>query len=148
MANKKKPRKQKSKTLKRQSSGLPAHGIMVSEAILNLSEPLRNQYTDSRRTRGIICMTVVAWNISLFPKEEHLNIQEKALDALPEKLSAEDVSVFLENIDILIDRKNKDYPHIREYILKYELSFSGDTITLTAGTAPVPEIIKRRVSAG
>ena len=138
MANKKKPRKQKSKTLKRQSSGLPAHGIMVSEAILNLSEPLRNQYTDSRRIRGIIGMTVVAWNISLFPKEEHVNIQEKALDALPEKLSAEDVSVFLENIEILIERKNQNYPHIREYILKYQLSFPDDTTTLAVSSTPVP----------
>jgi hypothetical protein len=46
------------------------------------------------------------------------------------------------------ERKNQDYPHIREYILKYQLSFSGDTITLTVGTAPVPNIIQRGVSAG
>ena len=77
----KKPRKQKTKTLKR----LPPK-IKISEAILKLSEPLRQKYTDSRRIRGIIGMTVVAWNISLFPKEEHVNIQEKALDALPENL--------------------------------------------------------------
>ena len=129
----KKPRKQKPKTLKR----LPPK-IKISEAILKLSEPLRQKYTDSRRIRGIIGMTVVAWNISLFPKEEHVNIQEKALDALPEKLSAEDVSVFLENIDMMIDRKNRDYPNIREHILNYQFSSSGDTVTLTVSSTPVP----------
>ena len=129
----KKPRKQKTKTLKR----LPPK-IKISEAILKLSEPLRQKYTDSRRIRGIIGMTVVAWNISLFPKEEHVNIQEKALNALPEKLSAEDVSVFLENIEILIERKNQNYPHIREYILKYQLSFPDDTTTLAVSSTPVP----------
>jgi hypothetical protein len=70
------------------------------------------------------------------------------LDALPEQLSAKDVSLLLENIDILIERKNQDYPHIREYILEYHVSISGEMITLTVGTAPVPEIIQRRVSAG
>jgi len=129
----KKPRKQKLKT-----PNCLSPKIKISEAILKLSEPLRQKYTDSRRIRGIIGMTVAAWNISLFPKEEHLNIQEKALDALPEKLSAEDVSVFLENIEILIERKNQDYPHIREYILKYQLSFPGDTITLAVSSTPVP----------
>ena len=148
MANKKKPRKQKPKTLKQQPAGLPAHDIKISEAILKLSEPLRQKYTDSHRTKVIISMSVMAWNISLFPKAEQVNAQGMLLDALPKTFSAEDVSVFLENIDILIERKNKDYPHIRKYIHKYQLSFSGDTITLTAGTAPVPEIIKRRVSAG
>jgi len=54
----------------------------------------------------------------------------------------------LENIDILIERKNQDYPHIREYILEYHVSVSGEMITLTVGTAPVPNIIQRRVSAG
>jgi len=73
MANKKKPRKQKPKTLKHKPSGLPTYDIKISEAILNLSEPLRNQYTDSHQTRVIISMTVMAWNISLFPKDEQVN---------------------------------------------------------------------------
>ena len=42
MASKKKPRKQKPKTLKRSPPK-----IKISEAILNLSEPLRQKYRDS-----------------------------------------------------------------------------------------------------
>ena len=91
-------------------------------------------------------MTVMAWNISLFPKEEQTHVQGMLLDALPEQLSGEDVAVLLKNIESLIERKEKDYPHIREYILKHQLSFSGDAITLMVGTAPVPEKIQRRVS--
>lgn len=91
-------------------------------------------------------MTVMAWNISLFPIEEQVNVQEMLLDALPEKLGAEDVSLLLENIDILIDRKNRDYHQFREFIHNYQLSFSGDTITLSVSTTPVPEKIQRRVS--
>jgi len=129
----KKPRKQKLKT-----PNCLSPKIKISEAILKLSEPLRQKYTDSHRTQVIVSMTVMAWNISLFPKVEQVNAQEMLLDALPGKFSAEDASVFLENIDILIDRKNKDYPNIREHILNYKLSSSGDTVTLTVSTTPVP----------
>jgi len=129
----KKPRKQKPQTLKR----LPPK-IKISEAILKLSEPLRQKYTDSHRTQVIISMSVMAWNISLFPKVEQVNAQGMLLDALPETFSAEDVSVFLENIDMMIDRKNRDYPNIREHILNYQLSSSGDTVTLTVSSTPVP----------
>ena len=148
MASKKKPRKQKPKTLKQQPSGLPTYEIKISEAILKLSDSLRKKYTELHRLQGIIVMTVMAWNISLFTKEEQVNVQKMLLDALPEQLSAEDVSLLLENIDILIERKNQDYPHIREYILEYHVSVSGEMITLTVGTAPVPNIIQRRVSTG
>ena len=58
---------------------------------------------------------------------------------LPEQLSAKNIASLSEDIVILIERKNRDYPHIREYILDYQPSFSGDTVTLMVETAPVPE---------
>ncbi|MEI6259490.1 MAG: hypothetical protein WCR46_06260 [Deltaproteobacteria bacterium] len=121
MASKKKPRKRKPKTLKHKPAGLPTYDIKISEAILKLSDSLRKKYRELHRLQGIIVMTVMAWNISLFTKEEQVNVQKMLLDALPEQLSAEDVSLLLENIDILIERKNQDYPHIREYILEYHV---------------------------
>jgi hypothetical protein len=139
MASKKKPRKQKSKTLKRQFSGLPAHGIMVSEAIMRLSESLISRWRASHITPGMITLVAMAWNISFFPKEEQVDVQGLFLDMLPEQLSAKNIASLSEDIDILIERKNRDYPHIREYILDYQPSFSGDTVTLMVETAPVPE---------
>jgi len=56
----------------------------------------------------------------------------------------EDVGALLGMIDTLIARKSLLYPNVREYILKHDLSFADDTITLTVGTAPVPETIQRR----
>jgi hypothetical protein len=137
----KKPRKQKPKTTKHVPDQLPKPEIKVSEAVLKLSEPLRQKYRDSHRTQVIISITVMAWNISLFPKEEQVQVQEILIKALPEKLGAEDVSLFLEEIDTLIERKNLDYPNIRAHILNYQLSSSGNTISLTVSTTPVPESI-------
>jgi hypothetical protein len=138
MANKKKPRKQKPKTLKHQPAGLPAHGMIVSEAILRLSELLISRWRASHISQGMITLTAMAWNISLCPQEGQVDVQGMLLDVLPKQLSAKDIASLSEDIDILIERKNRDYPHIREYILKYHPTFSGDTVTLTVGSTPVP----------
>ena len=139
MANKKKPRKQKPKTLKHQPAGLPTYEIKISEAILRLSELLISRWRASHISQGMITLTAMAWNISLCPQEGQVDVQGMLLDVLPKQLSAKDIASLSEDIDILIERKNRDYPHIREYILKYHPTFSGDTVTLTVETAPVPE---------
>jgi hypothetical protein len=59
-------RKEKQQSLK-PSSKLRNTDIKISEAILHLCEPLRKQYKDNNRIKVIISITVMAWNISLFP---------------------------------------------------------------------------------
>ena len=118
--------------------------IKISEAILNISEPLRAHYREPHRMQAIIAITVMAWNIALFPDEEQPHVQGMLLESLPPQLGGEDVGVLLSTIDTLIARKNLLYPHVREYILKHDLSLVGNRVTLTVGTAPVPENIQRR----
>jgi len=86
----------------------------------------------------------MAWNIALFPDEEQPHVQGMLLESLPPQLGGEDVGVFLRTIDTLIARKNLLYPHVREYILTHQLSLVDNRVTLTVGTAPVPEKIQRR----
>jgi hypothetical protein len=111
---------------------------------LRLSEPLRNKYKDTHHLRGIISATVMAWNISLYPEEEQDNVQDMLIDSLPEELSGEDVATLLACIDDLIARKKKYYSNINDYIVKYDLSISGDDITLTVGSAPINGKIQRK----
>jgi hypothetical protein len=118
--------------------------IKISEALLNISEPLRMQYREPHRMQAIIAVAVMAWNIALFPDEEHAQVQGMLLESLPPQLSGEDVGVLLSTIDTLIARKRLLYPHVREYILTHQLSFVDNKVTLTVGTAPVPETIQRR----
>jgi hypothetical protein len=118
--------------------------IKISEAILTLAEPLRAQYREPHRMQAIISIAVMAWNISLFPDEEHAHVQGMLLASLPPQLSGEDVSVLVSTIDTLIARKRLLYPQVREYILTHQLTFVDDKVTLSVGTAPVPETIQRR----
>jgi hypothetical protein len=118
--------------------------IKISEAILNISEPLRMQYREPHRLQAIIAVAVMAWNIALFPDEEHAQVQGMLLKNLPTPLSGEDVGVLLSTIDTLIARKRLLYPQVREYILTHQLSLVDNQVTLSVGTAPVPETIQHR----
>ena len=118
----------------------------ISAAILHLAEPLRARYREPHRLQAIIAITVMAWNIALFPEDEQPHVQGMLLESLPPLMGGEDVGVLLSTIDTLIARKNLLYPHVREYILKHDLSFVNDRVTLTVGTAPVPATIRRRSS--
>jgi hypothetical protein len=120
--------------------------IKISEAILTLADPLRTQYREPHRMQAIIAIAVMAWNISLFPDEEHAQVQGILLESLPTQLSGEDVGVLLSTMDTLIARKRLLYPQVREYILTHQLSFVDNRVTLSVGTAPVPEKIQRRSS--
>jgi hypothetical protein len=120
--------------------------IKISEAILTLAEPLRAHYREPHRLQAIISITVMAWNIALFPDEEQSHVQGMLLESLPPQLGGEDVGVLLSTIDTLIARKKLLYPHVREYILTHNLSLVDNRVTLTVGTAPVPEKIQRRSS--
>jgi hypothetical protein len=94
--------------------------------------------------QAIISIAVMAWNIALFPDEEHAQVQGMLLESLPAQLSGEDVGVLLSTMDTLIARKRLLYPQVREYILTHQLSLVGNKVTLSVGTAPVPETIQRR----
>jgi len=48
-----------------------------------LAEPLRAYYKEPHRLQAIISMAVMAWNISLFPDEEHVHLQGMLLESLP-----------------------------------------------------------------
>ena len=62
----------------------PTHPVIkISEAILKLAEPLRAYYKEPHRLQAIISMAVMAWNISLFPDEEHVHLQGMLLESLP-----------------------------------------------------------------
>jgi hypothetical protein len=117
--------------------------IKISEAILTLAEPLRAHYREPHRMQAIIAIAVMAWNIALFPDEEHPHVQGMLLESLPPQLSGEDVGVLVSTIDTLIARKRLLYPQVREYILTHQLSLVDNNVTLTVSTTPVPETIQR-----
>ena len=85
----------------------PTQGIKISEAILILSDSLRKKYRTIQQTKDIVSITIMAWNISLYPDAEQENVQRMLVDTLPENLAGEDIGVLLTTIDELVEQKQK-----------------------------------------
>lgn len=104
-----------------------------------MNEPLRNRYQEPHRIETIIYLSVMAWNLSLFKGEERTELQEKIVEKLPPEFGGEDVAMLFDNIEMLIERKEKEFPDIREYIIDHQVSFSGDSFSLTVSAVPLKE---------
>ena len=120
--------------------------VKISEAIIKLSELLRKKYNSINKTKVIISITIMAWNISLFSDEEKETVRQMLIKSLPEEISEEGSDILLNSIDNLIRDKKKLYPHVREYILTYDLSFRRGDMTLSVGSAPVGKEIRKNIT--
>ncbi len=144
--SKKKRKKTQKGTHKQQPNPTQSGGIKISEAILSISEPLRNRYQEPHKIETIIFLTVMAWNISLFEGEERTKLQEKIIEKFPPDFGGEDVAIIFDNLETLIERKEKAFPDIREHIIDHRVSFSGNSFTLNVTAAPIKERKKQALS--
>ena len=116
----------------------PPPDIKISAAILALSEPYRERYPEPHRVEVVIGLTVAAWNLALVPGAERARLKHRLLKQLSASRRRADRIVLSDLLDALIARKQRDYPEVRDFILTHTLTRSGDEMTLTVGTAPVP----------
>ena len=146
MSKKKKRKSNKRRPSKQEPKPTQAGEIKISEAILRINEPLRNRFQEPHRIETIIYLTVMAWNLSFFKGEERTELQEKILEKLPPDFGGEDVALLLDNVEMLIERKEKKFPDIREYIIDHKVTFSGNSYSLTVSAVPIGERKKQASS--
>ena len=139
MSKKKKRKKNKELPSKQKPRPTPPGELKISEAILKVNEPLMARYQEPHRIKAIIFLTVMAWNISLFKGEKRIELQEEMIEELPAALGAEDVGIFLDSLEMLIERKEKMFPDVQEYILDHKVSFEGATFSLNVTAVPITE---------
>jgi len=139
MPKKKKRKKNKKRSSKQEPNPTQPGGIKISEAILRINKPLRNGYQEPHRIEMIIYLTIMAWNLSLFKGVERTELQEKIVEKLPPDFGGEDVAMLFDNVEMLIERKEKEFPDIREYIIDHQVSFAGTSFSLTVSAVPVKE---------
>ena len=61
------------------------------------------------------------------------------MEKLPPEFAGEDVAMLLDNLDMLIEGKEKEFPDIQEYIMDHQVLFSGNSFTLNVTAAPLKE---------
>lgn len=117
--------------------------VKMSEVIEHLAEPLLDELGDTPEdVEQIIRMTIVAWNVTLFPPQD----REKRLQALVEKMfrgREYELPLIRRLCDLVAERKRKYYPTLRHFIIDVRFEREpGDTVyfevayTLEEATTP------------
>jgi len=96
--------------------------IKMSEVILKLAEPLLQKHgTRLERARGILTLAVTAWNMSMLPETSEEQITESIATRLPKEFLAEDVSVVIKVINMLMERKREHFQGIQRIVINHEV---------------------------
>jgi hypothetical protein len=96
--------------------------IKMSEVILKLAEPLLQRHgTNMERARGILTLAVTAWNMGMLLETSEEQIKENIATSLSKEFLAEDLSVVLKVINMLMERKRQYFAHIQRIIINHEV---------------------------
>jgi len=110
----------------------------ISKAILKIAEPLMTKYPKGDRFTFFIDMAIAAWNISLASEEVRAELEDEIIKNMPEEIDAVDIVAIAEQMDMLVERKNKLYPDITYLIVSYNLKLENDgDLTLDIKSAPI-----------
>lgn len=118
---------------------LNAPPIKISGAIIKLAEPLLKKYQQQHRIIVLIDLAIIAWNISLIPEDKREDTGEKLIEHFPEEIDLADIATIVEQVDHLVERKNKLFPNIRHVIIDHKLSFEHGNLTLDINSTPIDD---------
>jgi hypothetical protein len=114
----------------------------MSAVILQLAEPLLRQHgKTAERAQAIISLAIAAWNKSMFPPDKQPSVENDLIDCfVPKDGSAEAVGVAVSIMDLIAERREKLFPHLRKLVVDYELDISSGRLTLNVTSAPIPNL--------
>lgn len=120
----------------------PEGEAKMSAVVLQLAEPLLKQHGKTpERAEALIMLTIAGWNKSMFPPDKQPLIEKDLIDTfVPKEGHAEDVGVAVQIMDLVSDRRQKLFPHLRKIIVDYDLEISGGRLTLNVTSAPIPDL--------
>ena len=120
----------------------PEDETKMSAVILQLAEPLlRRHGKTAERAEAILSLTIAGWNKSMFPPDKQPSIEKDLIDCfVPKDGSAEAVGVAVQVMDLVAERREKLFPHLRKIVVDYDLDISGGRLTLNVTSAPLPDL--------
>jgi hypothetical protein len=101
---------------------LPKDDLRLSERLVDLIAPYREQGLTSQRYELLIGAAATAWNLSLLPEAE----RPEALRRAFRNAKVTDLEAAAEVIVTLMRRKEQLFPHDRRTILSWEVSELGN----------------------
>jgi len=136
--SKKKKKKQKIKRLFKPKIKDDAN---ISEAIVQITNSFLENIEDDFKPpfRTMLGLSIIAWNISLFPDNKQGNVYEQVISQIPKAIGAEKVAALVVVVEKLIEEKNKYFPDIKRIIQSYDISENKDGFKLDIKSAPIKD---------
>ena len=107
----------------------------ISEVLMEFIEPYIKSLKTDEEHKKLITLAIVAWNTALLPEEEQQEMVDEALS----KAVPPDTRTPLKRImNQLIERKKKYFSDNKRFILGYELSRSGESLSLSVASTLSP----------
>ncbi len=108
----KKKRKKKPRKIGRLSVVRKKTDVDISKAIVTITNSFieNNLDDDDPDLESLMKLSIIAWNISLFPEMNQEILYEKIAGALSPSLGAQGIAGFVKIVEKIIDEKRKHYP--------------------------------------
>jgi hypothetical protein len=120
----------------------PEGQARMSAVILQLADPLIKQHAKTvERAKAIISLVIAGWNKSLFPPDKQPLVEKELIDRfVPKDGSAATVGTVIHVMDMIGDRRVKEFPGLNKVIVDYKLEVSGNNLNLNISSAPIPDL--------
>jgi hypothetical protein len=106
--------------------------INMSDAIMRLIEPFKDDAADYEDFRGLVTLACIAWNTSLFSEEKREKILGEMMDVY--KGSIEDQVDTFNLISELMERKRKLFPNISRMIVEHKVTDRGGDLHIAVAS--------------
>ena len=109
----------------------------MSEVLLEFADPALDVSTGRHSWNSAITLAVLAWNVSLLPESKQQQVLETKLGPLMALYRDSDQSTVRQIIEMLIQRRLREYPGTHGFIVGFELDESQDppslSVTISGG---------------
>lgn len=109
----------------------------ISEILLEFAEPLTAACEGDKAFYNALQLSVIAWNSSFFSLKERNELIDEGINKHID--NNEDREITKEIISMMLDRKKKNFSHIKMFIVDFEITYKGKKRHLTVLSSPINE---------
>ena len=120
--------------------------VDISEAILTITNLFieNNLHDKISNLTSLISLSVIAWNVSLYPESNQKNLYNQITERLPDTFNAETLAGFTTIIEKIMASKKKLYPDVNRLIEKHTVSYVDDKLKIDIKSIPFKGLGKKK----
>ena len=114
------------------------HDANISEAIVTITNSFIENNLDGEMPdfESLVNLSIIAWNMSLFPETNRETLYGQIVQMLPESFGAQDTAGFVSIIEKIMYEKKKHYPKVNRLIEKHSISTVEGKMKLDVKSIP------------